>query len=222
MAIVGRAEKGSRLQVQIYVNHRTQELDEAIRAELPAIGELEWRVPLAQDDYAEPRDAKFLKAIGRADLRESLKEFWPNGGPVWDGLAATPTGGVVLVEGKSHPGEFRSAMKAKDPDSVAKIRAALALTIERLQLDADPMTWATRYYQSANRLAHLYWLRAQNVDAWLVNLLFCNDVTQGQLSTSRTEWDAALPAIAAEIGDPKTEFAAYVFLPAHSAGELEA
>jgi hypothetical protein len=38
-----------------------------------------------------------------------------------------------------------------------------------------PQNWCGRLYQSANRLAHLYWLLEQGVKTWLVHLLFTDD-----------------------------------------------
>jgi hypothetical protein len=48
--------------------------------------------------------------IGLEGLAPQLAEFWPARGPVWDGPAVYPTpggeGGVILIEGKSYPGEL--------------------------------------------------------------------------------------------------------------------
>lgn len=216
----GRAYKGSQLQVQIYVNRHKPRLDQAIRDALPRVGELDWRAPLEKEGFREPQDSAFLRAIDRQALKERLRDFWPRGGPVWDGLAITASGGVVLVEGKSYPGEFRSAMEAKDPDSRAKILKSLAWTYKRLGLGGDATEWATRYYQSANRLAHLIWLREAGVHAWLVNLLFVDDTTQAEKATSREQWERELPRIKAELGDVRTPWAAYVYLRARERGEL--
>ena len=59
--------------------------------------------------------------------------------------------------------------------------------------------WTKRLYQSANRLAHLYFLReVAKVDAWLVNVYFLDD--RGFKPTAREEWTAALAKVKAEMG----------------------
>jgi len=42
---------------------------------------IRWVSPLAEDEFAEYRDAAFLEQIGQAGLRDSLKQFWPALGP---------------------------------------------------------------------------------------------------------------------------------------------
>jgi len=41
----------------------------------------------------------------------------------------------------------------------------------RLGIRLDVTAWTGPLYQNANRLAHVYWLGAQGVRAWLVHLL---------------------------------------------------
>jgi hypothetical protein len=53
-------------------------------------------------------------------------------------------------------------------------------------------------YQSANRYAHLCWLRKHGIEAWLVHLLFVEDPTFGR--TSRADWESALPQIEDDLG----------------------
>jgi hypothetical protein len=53
-------------------------------------------------------------------------------------------------------------------------------------------------YQTANRYAHLLWLRDQGVDAWLVHLLVVDDPTYG--STPREEWNRKLPGVERDLG----------------------
>jgi hypothetical protein len=102
------AERGSQLQLQLYVNRRVEELNAAIHEGFADMhGELCWRAPLEDDGFREPRDQDFLATIGCGDLADELSAFWPPKGPVWDGLATVVRvdgrDGVVLVEAKSHP-----------------------------------------------------------------------------------------------------------------------
>src|SRR4051794_36113350 len=102
---VDLAVKGSQRQLQLHVN--VPELREALDARLcdhaSAItpGSIEWRSPLLTEGYREFADRGFVEALGRPDLVQALAEFWPRGGPVWDGLATfrTPDGetGALLV-----------------------------------------------------------------------------------------------------------------------------
>jgi hypothetical protein len=102
----GKAFKGSQYQLQRYVNEFPSELERALRATIPDLAgsTITWRSPIASDGYREYRDAAFLDRIGLTELRPALLEFWPRGGPVWDGLAqvgSDPPTGVLLVEAKS-------------------------------------------------------------------------------------------------------------------------
>jgi hypothetical protein len=225
------AKRGSQLQLQLqlYVNHRPEALNAAIQEKFPEIqGDLRWRAPLEADGFREPRDRDFLAAIGCEDLVEELAAFWPARGPVWDGLAviATPEGrdAVLLVEAKSHPAEvYGGGSGATTEASVKRIRESLETTQRRLGIAIDADRWIrplrpelpghSSVYQSANRYAHLYWLREKRIDAWLVHVLFYDDPTY--LHTTREEWEEALPRIEEDLGLRGVDlpYAGHVFLP---------
>lgn len=223
----GRAFKGSQLQTQVYVNRRADELDAAIRAELPTLpadAALRWVSPLAENGYAEYQDVDFLRALGLETHAAGLGQFWPARGPVWDALAIVEVGsdrpGVLLAEGKSYPDEvFGRGCQATEP-SRSQIAAAIALTQRWLGIDQDPERWMGRLYQTANRLAHLYWLReVAGVRAWLVHLLFVGD-PHGP--TTRDQWIPAMEAANAELGvaDVAVPHVAHVLLDARDRSEL--
>jgi hypothetical protein len=244
----GKAERGSQLQLQIYVNRRRDELSAAVIEALPTLGadgpELEWRSPLEEDDFAEYRDEAFLGAIGCADLAADLKDFWPTRGPVWDGLAvahlASGENGIVLVEAKSHPAEIYGRGSAAGASGTSRAIAnreqivqALASTQAWLGMrDQDPERWMGpvdderhSLYQTANRLAHLYWLRealgpsGKARKAWLAQVLFVEDPTFR--STSLDEWLDAIPRTWEQLGlDGAPEHVGYVFLQGREAAEL--
>ena len=176
------AEKGSQLQIQHFVNNEPDRLATAISAQVRALGArrpvFAWQSPLKADDYQEYKDRRFLKAVGAGRLHQALTAFWPDNGPVWDALATFTSDagpGVLLVEGKAHDGELSSSCKAKDSRSREAIEKALSHTREVLGATGSIDLWMNGYYQAANRLAHLVWLREQGVDAWLVTLLFTDD-----------------------------------------------
>jgi hypothetical protein len=208
--------RGSQLQVRLYVNEHTDALTAAVLDQVPDLAErassLEWRAPLAPK-FKEPRDQPFLKAIAREALADSLREFWPARGPVWDALAVVNLrgggSGVLLCEGKSHPAEVYGGGTKAGKRSRARIAAALAETQAWLGLPREPERWMdplrpqqrghSSVYQSANRYAHLYWLReCAGVEAWLCHLLFVDDPTYG--TTSRECWDKKLSEIKHDLG----------------------
>jgi hypothetical protein len=223
--------RGSQLQVRLYVNEQPDALSAAVLDQMPDLADraasLEWRAPLAPE-YKEPRDGAFLASVDREDLAGSLREFWPARGPVWDALAVVHLVGggcgVLLCEGKSHPGEiYGGGTKARER-SRTRIAEALGATQDWLGIPRAPERWMdplrsaqsgySSVYQSANRYAHLYWLREiAGVEAWLCHLLFVDDPTHG--ATSRECWDKKLPEIEQDLGlhGRTVPFAAHVFLP---------
>lgn len=222
----GRAYKGSQLQMQIYVNRRRDELNQAVCESLPALADAEvsWVAPLEADGFVEPRDSAFLAAVEQSRLADNLATFWPKGGPVWDGLAAVriegSPAGVLLVEGKAYPGEMKSSCSATDPDSLSMIENALAATRDALAFDGDNSQWMFGYYQLANRLAHMVWLRRQGVPAWLVFLLFTDDV--GHVATSEEEWRSSIADVESALGVSllTRDDVAHVLLPARPRSDL--
>src|SRR5512140_1597226 len=180
----GRASRGSRRQLQDYVNLHPDLISSAILAGLPAApgATIRWVSPLAEENYQECRDAEFLTRLGLNRLVPDLEEFWPQGGPCWDalGIVADPggetEGGIILLEAKRHLGEVHgTGCMAVNQRSISRIRAALDQT--KKLCGADPaVDWLGTLYQAANRLAHLHFLFDRlNGSAWLVNLYFVGD-----------------------------------------------
>lgn len=223
---LGRAFKGSQLQVQVYVNRRQAELSTAIGDALGLAGSsIIWVSPLEHDGFKELQDKAFLEAVGQLSAGMNLAEFWPANGPVWDALATVRVSGspegVMLAEGKSYPGEMRSDGCKATPDSRSKIEAALERT--RGWLGAgDSQAWMGDYYQFANRLAHLFFFRELvGVPAWLVSLCFTDDP---HCPTSIDEWRMGLAGAREALGlaGRHIPFYADVFLPARAREELVA
>lgn len=222
----GLAFKGSQLQTQLYVNAKAETLNDTIldaAANIPDGAEIEWRSPLTGDGYVEYRDAEFLNALGLERYEASLKAYWPARGPRWDALArvthaSLPNGfGVILAEGKSYPDEMKSSCRAKGR-SREQIASAVAKAQQALGAEVDPEPWLASYYQLANRLAHVVWLREQGIAAWLVHLLF---VADRHRSTSREEWTEALARVQSELGVPDSSVSVEVPLPALERSLLE-
>ena len=194
------ANRGSRRWLQVLVNCRPEILNEAIAARLPRPpADIDWRSPLAADHYAEYRDQTFLDRLASSvhyrepsQPQHDLADFWPRFGPQWDGLAVTDKGQILLVEAKAHISEMVAApSQARGESALLKIRESLA-RVKSFTNSRSPADWSTSFYQYANRLAHLYWMRELNGhDAYLVNLFFVND--RDMLGPeSVAEWEAAI------------------------------
>jgi len=224
----GRAHRGSRRQLQDYVNEHEATLTNAVMQHLPArlreLGaHIRWVSPLAKDDYAEYRDAEFLRAVGLGDFVDELAKFWPAGGPSWDALATISDSdgrihpGVILVEAKSHIPEIYGNGCQAGPDSRDLIEKALAETKDwcKASTAAD---WTGPLYQSANRFAHLYFIRERlKCPAWLVNIYFINDEIG---PTDHDAWKAELRKVKATLGLTSiVPFAIDLFPPALTSGD---
>jgi hypothetical protein len=219
----GRARRGSRRQLQDYVNEHEGVLTTAVIEALPhrfqELGaHIRWVSPIAQDDYTEYRDAGFLRAVGLGDSADELATFWPSGAPSWDALAIISDSdgrirpNVVLVEAKSHIPEIYGSGCQAGTHSRVVIEKALAASKHwcGARTDAD---WTGPLYQSANRLAHLYFIRERlKRQAWLVNLYFINDPIG---PADHVAWNAELQKVKDSLGlTSKVPFTIDLFLPA--------
>jgi hypothetical protein len=189
----GKATKGSQYWIQIAVNQRQDVIGGRISEKLSRVQgqDIVWKSPRASDQYAEYRDADFLKLLGLKDHVSSLKEFWARrGGPQWDALGITEQAQILLVEAKANISEMISECGAEDPKSVAMIEAGLREVKNHLKVPTE-CNWLQSFYQYGNRLAHLYFLRQKcGLDAYLIFVYFTGDFTL--TPTSAPEWDGAL------------------------------
>jgi hypothetical protein len=206
----GRAFAGSQRQIQTYVNLRPVELSrkllEVLSPPPPANTKLTWVSPLATKEFKELRDDEFLRALDLDKYIGDLREFWPEGGPSWDALGRLEGDageGIVLVEAKSHILELKSQCQAEDLESRGKIAKAFAETKEWLNVEQSS-DWTKPYYQSANRLALLYFFRKRAIEAWLVNVYFLNDPHFKNPASPRTreEWNPPIEDVAKALGFP--------------------
>jgi hypothetical protein len=199
--------KGSKLQIRRYVNAHRDALDAQLVAALPELGdwEIEWVSPLEADRFKEYRDGLFLEALGFKALDARHRDFWPRRGSTWDALAKLrqgSTNGVLLVEAKAHPGEINASASGAEGDRLETIRQSINKTIEHYGAKSTVDSWiGPRFYQAANRLAHLYFCEKESVPAWLVNIYFVDD--QSNRPTTSDQWADALANFKADFGlDP--------------------
>jgi hypothetical protein len=181
--------RGSLKWIQRAVNDRSAVLNAPLLPMLKDARSIAWRSPLRRDDFAEYSDADFLKLIGLEEWSGALAEFWPRRGPQWDALGVSDRGDVLLVEAKAHLAEVCSPATQASAASRDRIQAALSETA--LAFRAEPRApWTDVFYQLANRLAHLHFLRSKGVTAWLILSNFIGDLDMKGPQTSR-EWEAA-------------------------------
>ena len=215
------ANRGSRKWLQVLVNCRPGLLNDAISQRLPEPpGDIDWRSPLVDDHYAEYRDQSFLDRLaGSRHFRppekpqQELSEFWPRFGPQWDALAVTDKGQIVLVEAKAHIPEMVTApTQARGETALRKIQESLG-RVKGFVNSKSPADWSTSFYQYANRIAHLYWMRELNGhDAYLINLFIVNDREMNG-PESVAEWQAAIRLQEVFLGVRQGSQASYALEP---------
>lgn len=196
-----QATRGSQKWLQIAVNRHPDVLDSAIResANMPSGMAIEWLSPLASENYVEYRDLAFVKKAGFTLGKRELSEFWPRGGPVWDGLGRTTAGEVLLIEAKAHIQEMVSPASKASEASLRPIEKGLAETRAALA-PRTTVSWSGTFYQYTNRIAHLYFLRTLNrANVRLVFLYFVGDADVDG-PTSRSEWEGAIKVTEAYLG----------------------
>lgn len=182
--------RGSLKWMQRAVAEGWDDLNGPLLAALPGAATFKWLSPLLSDDWAEYRDGAFLDRLDLSHLKDGLRQFWPARGPQWDGLGRSNSGHIVLVEAKAHIGEFCSPPSQAAGESLARIRAALEATAAALGVNEEGRAdWGQHFYQYANRLAHLGWLRDRGVDAKLALIGFVHDYDMPG-RTTREAWEA--------------------------------
>ena len=204
--------RGSLKWIQQAIEERWHDLESPILRKMSATS-IEWRSPIRSDNFAEYRDGAFLELLGLSRMADKLAEFWPRRGPQWDALGCTNTGQVLLVEAKAHIGEFCTPGTTASDESRTGIEASL--TNVALALGSTKGTrWPDLFYQYANRLAHLWFLRQQGVDAYLVLVGFIGDAEMKGPSSSET-WNAAYQVADYGLGlsarHPMSQFVIHAF-----------
>ncbi|MEZ5792936.1 MAG: hypothetical protein R3D34_19790 [Nitratireductor sp.] len=137
--------------------------------------------------------------IGQARLKPELARFWPSRGPQWDGLGLAG-GAPVIVEAKAHIAEIFSSPSHASAASAAQISNAFAEVQASLGI-FPTLDWKTRFYQLANRIAHLWWFHQQGVEAHLLLVSFIGDKDMNCPSSPST-WESAFRSANDALGLP--------------------
>lgn len=215
----GPKPKGSQHWLQEIANKDRGLFERAITG--AGITGVDWFSPLEADEYAEYQDEDFLRLLGLELPNRSLKSFWPGRGPVWDGLARSSSGSVLLIEAKANIPELEFPASGASPPSAALIARSM-VEAKRAFGVPESTDWTGTYYQYANRLAHLYLLRGCNqIDAFLVFLYFTG-AAEVQGPTKQSEWAEAISAAHQTLqirNGPLTKFVIELFIDvSHLAG----
>lgn len=178
---------GSEWHLLRYLGRHRQRLDRAIISEIGTLGRIEW-LDFGFDQKkrkkkwydAELEGLEFLAGPEYAAVRAAWKKFWPQSGTSqnWDAvgwfLANDGNRGLLLVEAKAHTGELESDCGAENTESVRRIKRALEDTKKHVKAKGDA-DWFKKYYQYANRLAVLHFLRMNCIPARLLFIYFTGD-----------------------------------------------
>lgn len=179
--------------LRVAVNEHPAFLDPRVSEQLGLDGNdrITWLSPVRSDGYAEYFDQAFLDTLGVSRLEVPLKEFWPPSGPRWDGLAKTDSGKLILVEAKAYIEEAVDYGSKAGPEPLGRIQDALAEAKEAFGA-SDRASWQSPFYQYANRLAHLYFLRELNrLDAYLLFIYFADAPDVPNPCTAQ-QWEGAI------------------------------
>lgn len=204
--IAGAATHGSQFWIQRYVNEQPETINDLVIGSSPTLSAfmpsvVTWKSPLAKEDYREYRDG-FLQVLGIEAHAAERQRFWPRTGPQWDALATIKNDhgklGVLLVEAKAYPTE--SFGDGSDANNESRTLIARSLdTVKGYCGVAPDIDWLGRAYQTANRLAFLYFLNEVcHVPTWLLFVNFINDSSRH--STSMAQWAEHYPRLFRELG----------------------
>jgi hypothetical protein len=197
----GGFARGSERWLRIAVSDRQAVLNDPIQAAIGSRSAIEWLSP-NPPDWAEYRDAGALQLLGLGNLVPALSEFWPRRGPQWDALGRSTAGDIFLVEAKANVPEFCSSASGAGPVSRAVISQRLNELAADLGASDNRVAWTGRFYQLANRLAHLNFLRNHGAPAWLVlvNFVGCTDARK---PVAREAWEAVYEVAWYAMGLPR-------------------
>jgi hypothetical protein len=221
---------GSEYHLHRYLTTHRAQLAESVGS---AVGiepsKVKWRTsPRTRSGAArESRGLEFLDPVEHRAVRAEWRRFWPTSGrqPTWDAIGSAD-GRWLLVEAKANHPEFTSPPTGAGPESKKQIERALNQVKKELHVHRY-CPWVGTYYQYANRLAVLWFLRQRDVDAHLAFIYFTGDVFPDgtPCPSSEREWKRLIEARRLTLGLPRrhalSPFEHHVFLPTQPSSQRE-
>lgn len=168
----------------------------------------------------EFRGLEFLRETEDEQVLDAWGRFWPTTGrsQTWD-LVGRTDGAWLLVEAKATWPEFVTTSCRAAPASLKIIKSALGRVRRDLGVNRW-FDWTGTYYQHANRLAALWFLRTHGVDARLIGIHFLGDRFPDRTPCPKTKhaWEALIEARRLTMGLPArhrlSRHEHHVYLPA--------
>ncbi len=231
MATIGYGY-GSEWHLLQYLGRRREVFTRRIEA-LTEVSPIHWQDHRETDTSNGAPKVRELVGLEFMDPHDPARQEWQRRWPQrravhnWDAVGQglthdRPT--WILVEAKANTNELTSSCRAKNPESLQKIRKVLndARRDLRVTVETD---WTQDYYQYCNRIALLHFLDKHEVDAHLIFVYFTGD--RADLGSSRNcpaneqNWRDALDAQDYHVGVPADSpihaRVHRVFLPAYHA-----
>lgn len=140
---------------------------------------------------------EFLKnEPGFNKILDCWKNEWPQSGSSmnWDLVGYTTHNSIktwILIEAKADFAEMKQKCQATSPRSIEKIETALANTAKNNGIRIkDDSPWTRKFYQIANRLFVLDFLKRNRINAKLINIYFVGDEIPNnqKLPKNKEEW----------------------------------
>lgn len=195
---------GSEWHLLRYLGYHRHELSAKVGAAIGA-GRICWL------DFPREGEWKGLDFLpDNSPAKNEWKTFWPQTGNMhnWDAVGVRKTDAgeeYLLVEAKAHIKELNTKCGARDQRSIQIIEEALRATRKEFGADETKASnWLNRYYQYANRLAVLYFMREHDIPAHLVFICFLGDSfpARSNIKCPKTEapWHKALADVHKRLG----------------------
>lgn len=214
---------GSEYQLLRFMGRYRKELNNLIKNAMKISVEPSWFDFIRKADTDgnskdhELKGIEFLKGDESIDFKKLMlmwKEYWPTSGNAhnWDGIFKLDKT-YVLVEAKAHIGEIEQTCGAKSPESIEQINKALEETKIRFGVNTDS-DWSKKYYQLANRLAFIHFLKTHGIDARLLYIYFLNGYKNSRENKNVEEikvWEEAVEKEHAYLGITKEVRDKYIF-----------
>jgi hypothetical protein len=198
---------GSEDHLRSYLEFDRSTFDRAIARTLGVrVESLSWLAfPKTPQGDREFQGLEFLRGSDWECVLETWRAFWPTRGraQTWD-LVGRMDDVWLLVEAKASWPEFVTSSCRAKGESLTTIRKSLSQVKRDLGVNRW-FDWTASYYQHANRLAALWFLRDQGVAARLVNIHFRGDTFPDGTPCPRTKkaWESLIEARRLTMGLPR-------------------